>query len=414
MAPDLMRRSVRVALGITLCLGMGLATNPVSARGPLPAGVGSLPSGIPAPGVALESVLSDYDRPVYVTSDHGNKRLFVVEQAGKIRVATRTSTTAPWVKAGTFLNLSSIVHDPNVDNEQGLLGLAFHPDYGSNGLFYVYYTRESDDKDVLAEYHKTSATKADPASARVVMATTDPAPNHNGGWIAFGPGDYLYVAMGDGGGSPDGRPQDLDSRHGKMLRIDPLDRPGSARFSNPSDNPYVGIAGNDSVWALGLRNPWRDSFDRLTGDLWVGDVGQVRYEEVTHVVAPDAGENVNFGWDQCEGRHAYPGSGACTDGATMLPQVEYPHSVTGEDNCAVTGGYVYRGADQPSLAGLYFFGDYCSGRLWAIPTDFDMGDGDVLPTPLDSGLNISSFGEDSRGEVYVVSISGSIWHLVED
>lgn len=234
----------------------------------------------------------------------------------------------------------------------------------------------------------------------------------------FGPDGYLYIATGDGGsgGDPEENAQDVTSRLGKILRVDPLDPdgPGPRKFTLPPDNPYFGgIDGNDWVWSYGLRNPWRVSFDRLNGELWIGDVGQGDYEEVDHRTGSGPGRGTNFGWDRCEGDHPFEGSAdKCgpPPNTTERPVAEY---VNGSD-CSVTGGYVYRGTRQPSLVGSYFFGDFCSGKMWAIPTDFDLAQGDILPAPFDTAHNISSFGEDAAGELYVVDLNGPILRVVED
>jgi glucose/arabinose dehydrogenase len=364
----------------------------------------------------LTEALADYDRPVFVTNDGTEDRLFVVQQSGKIKVATRDTATSPWEKAGVFLKLTSLVHDPDVDGgERGLLGLAFHPDYLENDLLYVFYTRRSDDKNVLVEYQRQSALKADPASARVVFGIRhSAASNHNGGAIHFGPDGYLYVATGDSGASS-APAQDIESRHGKVLRLDPMNPPGDAKYTIPADNPFFGATpGHDLVWSYGLRNPWRMSHDAETGDLWIGDVGQSAWEEIDHAGGPDAGKGDNYGWDLCEGDHPRTGTAAeCGPGpsTTVRPVAEY---VNGGATCAVTGGYVYRGTDQPSLVDHYFFGDYCSGDIWRIPTDFDLADGDTLPAPLGTSLNVSSFGVDGRDELYAVDRNGSIFLIVED
>jgi glucose/arabinose dehydrogenase len=339
---------------------------------------------------------------VFVTHA-GDARLFIVERKGRIRIARRVN--GQWRVTGTFLDVRGTIASGG--GEQGLLGLAFHPNYESNGRFYVNYTSRNG-YDVVAEYRRSSASKANAGSRRVVIKARDPYSNHNGGWLGF-KGRYLYVAWGDGGsgGDPGNRGQRLDTLLGKILRIDPLDPDGNGprRYRVPQDNPLVGRAGRDEIWAWGLRNPWRNSHDRLTGDLWIGDVGQEQYEEIDHA---GTGKGRNFGWRLVEGRHRYPSGSLCTSNCKTLPIAEYRHSVSGEDNCSVTGGYVARRSGA-ALYGRYLFGDYCSGRMWSIPVGFSGG---ALPSPLNTGLLISSFGEARDGTIYVLSLSGSMYRVL--
>ena len=345
--------------------------------------------------------------PVYVTNA-GDDRLFVVEQAGVIKIVhDDTSVT-------TFLDISSLVNDDGI--EQGLLGLAFHPDYATNGLFYVYYTTADGGHEALAEYKVSTADRdvADPNSARILLNLTDPYSNHNGGWLGF-KGEFLYISLGDGGsgGDPQNRAQDVNKWWGKILRINPLDPDGAGprQYSIPTGNPYVGKTGKDEIWSYGLRNPWRCSFDDVTAQLWCGDVGQDSYEEIDRA---RTGKNVNFGWRKLEGRHYYNWKGhtrgaVCTGSCFKMPIADYPHADIGNGGrCAVTGGYVVRraGAD---LYGNYIFGDYCSGELWVIPSNFPSGA--ALPTPIDTGYRISSFGEDNEGRIYLVDRDGAIYRF---
>jgi glucose/arabinose dehydrogenase len=348
--------------------------------------------------VNLQLVASGFSGPVFLTHA-GDSRLFVVEQDGRIKI----------IGGGTFLDITGLT---SKGGERGLLGLAFHPNYASNGLFYVNYTRKSDGDTVIAEFKRstTDPNKANPASKRILMIINQPQPNHNGGWMGF-KGSYLYIATGDGGGGGDqgNRAQNLDKLLGKILRINPLDPDGSGpkKYSIPSDNPFVGIAGKDQVWSYGLRNPWRCSFDRATDDLWCGDVGQEVYEEVNHV---PTGRGVNFGWRLLEGKHYYnwPGhtSGTlCSGDCKTLPVVEYSHSSYGGGNCAVTGGYVSRRSGA-ALYGDYIFGDYCSGKVWSLS-------GSTLTLLGDTAHNISSFGEGNDGRLYLVHRGGSIYRLTD-
>jgi glucose/arabinose dehydrogenase len=360
----------------------------------------------PAPvmaAVPLTFVAGGYSSPIYVTHA-GDSRLFVVEQTGRIKI----------VGGGTFLDIHTMIKTSG--GEQGLLGLAFHPNYASNGLFYVNYTRKSDGDTVVAEFKRSSGNPnvANASSKRVVLRINQPFANHNGGWMAF-KGSYLYIATGDGGGGGDqkNRAQNLDKLLGKILRINPLDPDGNGpkTYSVPGDNPFVGVAGKDAIWSYGLRNPWRCSFDASTDDLWCGDVGQEKYEEINHVAT---GRGTNFGWRKLEGFHYYnfPGHTAgdlCTGTCYTLPIAEIPHNDSGDDNCAITGGYVSRRSGA-NMAGDYVFGDFCSGKIWVIPASFSGGS---LPAPDDTNYNISSFGEDNLGRLYLVDLGGSIYRLTD-
>ena len=347
----------------------------------------SQPGAASAAGFSVTLVQGGFTQPVFVTNA-GDARLFVVEQTGKIKI----------IGGGTFLDLTSkIVSGP----EQGLLGLAFHPDYATNGLFYVKYNAKGTGKNVIAEYHvSANPNVANPASARIVLSYGQPTIGHNGGWLGFS-GQYLYISQGDASlrKSP---AQDLDRRLGKILRIDPLDpdAEGPLTYSIPADNPFVGTSHKQEIWAYGLRNPWRCSFDHVTGNLWCGDAGQSLHEEIDR---SDAAGN-NYGWPLLEGFHYYqypnkPADALCTSGdCKVLPIAEYGHG----RRCAVAGGYVSR---RPGavLEGKYVFGDYCTGQVWVIPADYVAGT--KLPTPAaDLAMKISSFGEGVDGRLYVVDI----------
>jgi glucose/arabinose dehydrogenase len=375
------RRALRTLLPIVGALSLLLIASP----------------GANAGGIGTSRILTGLNQPVYVTHA-GDRRLFVVEQPGRIRIARVVN--GRWRVTGTFLDIRSLVLD---GGERGLLGLAFHPQYASNGRFYVHYTNNSGNH-VIAEYRRSSRSRANPASRRVVLTVRDPYSNHNGGWLAF-KGPYLYIAFGDGGagGDPGNRAQRLDTLLGKILRINPLDPDGNGgkRYGIPSSNPFVGRGGRDEIWSYGLRNPWRNSFDRVTGHLWIGDVGQNEYEEVNHVTS---GRGTNFGWRLLEGRHRYPSGTRCRSNCRTLPVVEYRHSVGGEDNCSVTGGYVSRRSGA-AMYGRYLFADYCSGRIWSMRAS-----GGGL-TSINTGLRISSFGEGRNGVIYVVNIGGSIYRI---
>ena len=300
--------------------------------------------GAAAGGVSVSTILTGYSRPVLVTAPRGSSRkFFIVEQTGRIRIATYDNNG--WKKVGTFLDIRSKVA---TGGEQGLLGLAFHPDYASNHLFYINYTRKSDGATVVAESRRLSSNsnKACVSCLRQVIRISQPYSNHNGGMIAFGPDEMLYIGMGDGGSGDDPaeRAQNPESRLGKMLRIDPRNPAGSATYSVPSDNPDWGDPNaKPEIWSIGWRNPWRFSFDRETGDMWVGDVGQGAWEEIDKSEANGSGLNAgkgdNFGWDFCEGLHHHEGSKDCATYGVQ-PVREYSH---GSGRCSVTGGYVYRG-----------------------------------------------------------------------
>ena len=352
---------------------------------------------------SLETILRGYDRPVLVTHAPGGGRvIFIVEQRGLITRATYQDGS--WRRLGTFLDLRSVVA---VDGgERGLLGLAFHPDYARNGLLYVDYTRAGSGGDrgdtVVAEYRRLDDARADPGSGRVVLTIDQPAANHNGGHLAFGPDGLLYMGMGDGGGAGDPwhTGQDISRLLGKLLRIDPVDPDGSGplRYAVPASNPLVGGPGRDEIWAWGLRNPWRFSFDPRSGDLWIGDVGQGEREEIDRARANarqrGAGKGRNYGWSRCEGSRRYPDtSAACRIGT--LPLYDYTH---GNGRCSVTGGYVHRGPAAPGWRGLYVAGDYC-GRLFVLDQN-----GRVRLSRTTS-RNISSFGEDAAGRIYATDMA---------
>lgn len=345
-----------------------------------------------------ELVVDGLDRPVQVVDpDDDSNRLFIVEQGGAIRVIREGE-----LLADPFLDLSDRV---SCCGERGLLSMATHPDFAENGLFVVSYTDTNGDT-VIASYNASAATPdlADPESAELILALEQPAANHNGGLVLFGPNDgYLYVGLGDGGGGGGANSQDPGTLLGKMLRID-IDNvePGQA-YAIPADNPLVMTNGaRPEIWALGLRNPWRFSFDRDTGDLWIGDVGAGSYEEVNFQAAASPGGE-NYGWNLMEGPDCRTDA-ECDDFVS-------PRSGFGrESGCVVTGGFVYRGTAIPELEGTYLFADYCSGRVWGLPVDAPAG---TVPLgPVETGLQISSFGEDRAGELYVIDLEGAIYRII--
>ncbi len=318
----------------------------------------------------------------------GSNRLFLVDQDGRILVYTGGSSPLPT----PFLDITGIVL---FSGEQGLLGLAFHPAYESNGYFYVNYTNNSGNI-VVARYQASppGGNVANPASGTVLLTIEHPTNgNHNGGQIRFGPDGYLYIATGDGGGGgdQDNNAQNLASLLGKMLRID-VD--GSAPYAIPPTNPFVGTAGaRPEIWSYGLRNPWRFSFDRQTGDMFIADVGQGEWEEIDFEPAATGGRN--YGWRRMEGTHCFNPSTNCNTGSLVLPIVEYPHSL----GCSVTGGFRSRGSALTEYFGTYFFADFCTGRLWGATLN---GDGSWTAVQLlDTSLSIATFGEDEAGNVLV-------------
>ena len=358
----------------------------------------TLPSAVANAAVSFQLVQAGFSEPIYVTHA-GDSRLFVVEQRGLIKI----------VGGGIFLDLSALVSQSGF--ERGLLGLAFHPDYASNGRFYVNYTRASDGDTVIAEYRRSAGNPnaANPSSARTLLVIDQPAANHNGGWMAF-KGANLYISSGDGGGSPGKRALDKTTLLGKILRINPLDPDGNGpkKYSIPPKNPYVGRSGRDEIFSRGLRNPWRCSHDRSSGKLWCADVGQSKYEEINR---SKYGRGANYGWPKLEGRHYYPSGSLCTTNCKTRPIAVYAHGAFGGANCAVTGGYVSRRSGA-SLYGKYVFGDYCSGKLWVIPANF--ASGSALPAPVvDTGYLISSFGQGNDGKLYLVDHVGAVYRIVE-
>ncbi|MEL6862944.1 MAG: PQQ-dependent sugar dehydrogenase [Bacteroidota bacterium] len=350
-----------------------------------------------AQGIQLSPIATGLNNPVDI-SHAGDDRLFVVERSGLIRIIT----TAGTVLSTPFLDIDDRVRNTSGQSEQGLLGLAFHPDYANNGYFYVHYTRNNGDSRIARfQVDANDPNLADPNSELTIMDIDQPFSNHNGGDLAFGPDSYLYIGLGDGGagGDPGNRSQDPLNLLGKMLRID-IDQGNP--YSIPPDNPFADEdATLDEIWALGLRNPWRFSFDRLTGDMWIGDVGQGAWEEIDF--EPAGGEGgANYGWRCYEGNTPFNTAGCNTIGTYTAPLEVYSHG--GFSHCSVTGGFVYRGERFPSLQGHYFYADYCSGTVWRLQPDGNGGwtnsEVGYFPT-----LGISSFGEDANGELYLASLS---------
>jgi glucose/arabinose dehydrogenase len=336
-----------------------------------------------------------------VDPDDGSRRLFIVQKSGVVLIyVDKQLIETP------FLDISGLTSQ---SSEQGLLGLDFHPDFKNNGQFYVDYTDVNGDT-VVARYRVSGddPNVADPNSAEQLLFVDQPFPNHNGGGVMFGPDGYLYVSFGDGGsqGDPNGNGQNISEVLGSIIRIDVDNTEGDKPYAIPDDNPFVDDPNAaPEIWDFGLRNPWRFSWDRETGELYIADVGGGVYEEI-NVEPADSGGN-NYGWVIMEGPECYEGSGCSTDGLT-LPVAQYTHDF----GCSVTGGYVYRGDDQESLIGLYFFADYCSGLMWALGKN-DAGEW-IMSDPIETGLAISSFGEDRNGEIYATDLNGGLYRLVEE
>ncbi|MBE0698556.1 MAG: PQQ-dependent sugar dehydrogenase, partial [Anaerolineaceae bacterium] len=362
----------------------------------------------PAPITVQHVIASGFTRPVVIThAGDGSNRLFVVEKTGKIKIVKNGA-----VLAQPFLDLTGQVSG---GGEQGLLGLAFHPQYKTNGFFFIYYT-DLQGNTVVARYKVSSVNPdaADLASKKQVLSVVQPFSNHNGGTLAFGRDGYLYIGLGDGGsgGDPNNNGQSLNTLLGKMLRVDINT---SSPYLIPSSNPFVGVSGaRGEIWAYGLRNPWKYSFDRETGDLYIGDVGQNQWEEIDFsAFASPSG--LNFGWRCMEGTHAYSAVAPCNNPAYLAnltpPVTDYSHSV----GTSVTGGFVYRGSLFPDLRGRYYYADFGTGKIWSLfrnSTQTPPFSAPVLELA-NTGINISGFGEDEAGEVYLADYSGGTIRRLE-
>ncbi len=352
----------------------------------------------PWTSIRLEKVAGEFQQLTYLThAGDGSGRIFVVEKPGRVWILTDGKRMPT-----PFLDITDRVRSR--ESERGLLSIAFHPDYKTNGRFFVNYTDQKGHT-VVAEYQISSdPNRADPDSERVVLYIEQPAANHNGGQLQFGPDGYLYIGMGDGGsaGDPWENAQNLEVLLGKMLRID-VD--SGEPYAIPSDNPFVGQEkARPEIWAYGLRNPWRFSFDRKAGDLYIADVGQNKWEEVDVALAPDPGGQ-NYGWDIMEGFHCFEPPEGCDPAGLTMPIVEYGH----DKGCSITGGYVYRGKEYTDIQGTYFFSDFCTGTIWGLRRT---STGWEWAEFLSTGLNVSTFGEDEEGEIYVLDYAGGgIYHL---
>ncbi len=352
----------------------------------------------------LVQVATGFSSPLDIQQpDDNSGRLFVVEQGGHIQIIQSNGARA----ASPFLDVTGRTGFTS-GGETGLLGLAFHPNYASNRRFYVNYTRNSGTQlqTVIAEFTASvsNANFADPATENILFTVDQPFPNHNGGGLAFGKDGFLYIGLGDGGsgGDPQGNGQNTNTLLGKMLRIDvdSAHSPG-LNYAIPPGNPFVGIGGRAEIWVYGLRNPFRFSFDSVTGDLWIGDVGQDKFEEVDHLTSAQAG--ANLGWNIMEGTHCFMPSTGCSMAGLTLPVFDYDHTQGDE---TVIGGYVYRGSKMPSLVGAYVFGDFISGRMWTLTQSGSTFTRTFLFNV--AANDISSFGSDQLGELYVARYSSAV------
>ncbi|MDH4044216.1 MAG: PQQ-dependent sugar dehydrogenase [Gemmatimonadota bacterium] len=346
----------------------------------------------------LRRIASGLSQPVFAVAPPGDgTRLFVVEKTGAIRVLRNDTLLAT-----PAIDISSLV---SKGSEQGLLSMAFHPDFATNGFVYVAYT-DTLGTSKVTRYQASAAETIDPATAFEILSVLQPYTNHNGGLVLFGSDGMLYVGLGDGGsgGDPDGNGQNRASLLGTILR---LDVDGGTPYAIPADNPFVGQAGvREEIWVYGVRNPWRFSFDRSTGDLYIGDVGQGAREEIDVQPAASTGGE-NYGWNIMEGSICY-GAATCSTVGLTLPVAEYPHST----GCSVTGGYVYRGTDVPALQGRYLYADYCEG--WVRSFTYFGGQAiEAAEWPdLSPGTLVTSFAEDARGELYIMTIGGALYRIV--
>ena len=344
-----------------------------------------------------------FNQPVLIThAGDGSDRLFVAEKAGVIRVFPNDRDTE---QDSLFLDISARVDDAG--NEKGLLGLAFHPEFETNGYFYVNYTAEGLNRTFISRFQvsQSDPNRASTGSEQVLLSYEQPFPNHNGGHLAFGPDGYLYIAAGDGGGAgdPEENGQDRTTLPGSILRIDVDSEQGGNLYAVPESNPFVGNdeGYREEIFAYGFRNPWRFSFDSETGDLWVADVGQNSLEEIN--IVENGG---NYGWNILEGTECFEPQENCNREGLINPIFEYPHE---NQNRSVTGGFVYRGDRFPQLTGLYIYADFVSGRIWALDNS---GTGEPVNTELyDADYNISSFGTDQNNELYICSFDGTIYRF---
>ena len=401
-------KKFRSVLGLILMAVLALSL--ISAA-PRLAPSASIPS-----AVRFTPVVTGVSEPVFITNAaDGSNRLFIVQQSGQIRIFKNGS-----LLPAAFLNVAGVPNFTAVGGEQGLLGLAFDPHYATNRFFYVTYTTTTGGPvfkytTTLVRYRASAsnADLADPASRTLILSIPKKYINHNGGMIAFGPDTFLYMSMGDGGsgGDPDNNGQNIHTLLGKILRLDVHSTPPAGKtYAIPSTNPFFGDPDpsvRQEIWAYGLRNPWRFSFDRSTGDLFIGDVGQNIEEEIDFQPASDAGGN-NYGWHILEGNRCYSPASNCTPPSHYVgPVAVYDHGNNDLFGCSVTGGYVDRDPSSPSLNGVYFYGDYCSGKLLGLVHNSNSTWTSRLI--IDTPYNISSFGQDEQGGLYLADrVSGRI------
>lgn len=395
---------ISVTLLIVVAVTAGCSTSEPVVTGSEPTATTeptTTPSSVPFADITitLDSVATGFDQPLFVTgANDGSGRLFVVEKTGRIWIVRDgEKSSAAW------LDISDLV---STNSERGLLGLAFAPDFAQTGEFYIDYTDVNGNTVVarLTAADPASDTPVDPGTEQKILTQDQPYSNHNGGMVVFGPDGYLYVGLGDGGsgGDPHGNGQNLGTLLGKILRIDVT---GQATYAIPADNPFAsGTEGRPEIWVYGVRNPWRFSFDRDTGDLWIGDVGQDKWEEIDFIGRSQASSAPeNLGWNYFEGMHLFEGTPPPEVGFTM-PLVEYDHAA-GE---SVTGGYVYRGSDYPDLNGVYLYGDYVNGKIWGIRNSGGSLENRELS---DTDMLVVTFGEDDAGELYVVDFNGGLYRV---
>ena len=343
-----------------------------------------------------------FTQPVYLThSNDGTNRIFVIQKNGLIKVFPNDSTVAT---ATTFLDLSSRIITGGGSSEQGLLGIAFHPNYAQNGYFYVDYTQAGNGNTVIARYsvNPSNPNIADFNSELRLMTIFQPYINHNGGILFFGQDGYLYIGMGDGGsgGDPGNRAQNLDSLLGKILRINVDTTMGGLNYGIPPTNPLAGGGGRPELFCWGMRNPWRVSQDPATGQIWCGDVGQNLYEEIDQIESGN-----NYGWRIMEGLHCYNPPTGCNMTGLTLPVKEYAHTA---GRCSITGGFVYRGSRRPDLVGRYIYADYCTGEIWKFRQNGPVTEDTLL---LSAGTSVLSFGTDQNHELYVLGDNGIIYRF---
>ncbi|AWI25316.1 PQQ-dependent sugar dehydrogenase [Flavobacterium pallidum] len=348
--------------------------------------------------IGIQSFATGFSSIVEIVNA-GDDRLFVVQQTGVIKILNANQVTNP----SAFLNISALI---STGGERGLLGLAFHPNYATNGYFYVNYTNTAGNT-VIARYsvNTSNPNLANTASATILLTISQPFANHNGGTLRFGPDGYLYIGMGDGGGQddPGNRAQNKDLLLGKILRID-VDN--GAPYAIPPTNPYAAADGADEIWATGMRNPWKFSFDTVDGNLWIGDVGQFNVEEINKVPVGDGG--YNFGWRCYEGNDAHITEGCEPQNTMTFPFVTYS-SADGSGNCSITGGYVYRGSAYPNFVGKYFFADYCSDKIGMVADNGTISYSGVL-----TGGSFTTFGVNAANDLFVGSQGNGVIYKVVD